>query len=508
MSRTELMQLYNTQTSKCEPLRSAEDSQAGRPITIYACGITPYDNPHLGHVATAIRCAVLRRSLTLLGYAVTFVQNVTDIDDKIINRAKQRGEAPDVIARRYTEEYRREMEIFGIPAPDHEPLVTDEISIIIPYIDDLIGKGHGYQSPTGDVYFSITSAPSYGKLAGHDPEKLIAGTRERVRREKHHPLDFVLWKRSDDPIGTFDSPWGRGRPGWHTECCAMSNAILGETIDIHCGGLDLLFPHHENELAQAECRNRVPFVRCWFHLGLMLLDGVKMSKSEGNVITLEEARERWGVPLIIYNILSVHYRSPVRVEEDIFEERLNQILDLHWFDQQVAEIAERYCCTNGPATNDDTYAREIGSRCFEALKKDLNTPRVLAVIHEAVQRGIMLLSDREKNRSILIELRKQIRLFGETLLLFPPNYSFERLYGDAVRILGRRYQRRGAIMEAVTLDELGKLLDQREKLRVNRRFSEADAIRERLQRGGISCLDGSVRGWRFCLNFESFNGGS
>jgi cysteinyl-tRNA synthetase len=503
------MELYNTETGRRELLRSVEDSRSNRPITIYACGITPYDRPHLGHAATAIRCAVLRRFLKLLGYSVTFVQNVTDIDDKIVNRAKQRGEDPAVIATRYTEEYQLEMSLLGVPVPDREPRVTEHLATIIEYIEKLINGGHAYQVPSGDIYFSIASAPAYGKLAGHDTAQLLSGTRAPVRKEKKHALDFVLWKSNADPIGTFDSPWGRGRPGWHTECCAMSNSILGDTLDIHCGGLDLLFPHHENELVQAECHNHAPFVRSWFHLGLMLIDGVKMSKSEGNVVTIQDARERWGIPLIVYNILSVHYRSPINVREKIFEERLNNLVDLFWFDHQVAALAKVHHTTeekrghlaDGAASDilesDEVHADELRSRCIDALSNDLNTPLVLAAMHEAVQRGIVLLSNPLRHLAALVALRKELRIFGETLLLFPPSYSFERVYSDASQVVKRRYQESGTSSEILTLDELHELLEKRDSLRAVRRFPEADALRHRIAQAGITCLDGSPRRWRF-----------
>lgn len=505
------MELYNTRTRKRALLTPQSEGGAERPFTIYACGITPYDRPHLGHAATAIRCAVLRRYLSFLGHSVQFVQNITDIDDKIINRAKQWGEEPLAIAERFTEEYRQELSHFGIPLPDAEPRVSGHIGTIIRYIEKLLTLGHAYLSSNGDVYFDIASAERYGALSGHAPRELIGGTREPVRKEKRHSLDFALWKRSDDPVGTFPSPWGTGRPGWHTECCAMSNAILGETIDIHCGGLDLLFPHHENELVQAECHNGAPFARWWFHLGLILVDGMKMSKSLGNFVTIADARERWGVPLLVYGLLTVHYRSPINLRDELFEERINQVLDLYWFCEQVEKLirdrtieedsgSAKEDRDGAPLVSQQPFNQNLREHFIGAMNKDLNTPQALVAIDEAVGAGSKLLLQPISYFDELCSLALELRTLGEILLLFPPQYSFARLFDEIMKLLSIRAEERGEHRPVLSLETLDMLLAERTSHRIHRRFAEADAIRERLKAAGIVCIDGSPREWRVAVN--------
>jgi cysteinyl-tRNA synthetase len=501
-----VLELYNTRTRRRERVESRDEKEGfgnvapPHSLTIYACGITPYDEPHLGHGATAIRCAVLRRFLVAEGYRVRFVQNITDIDDKIVNRAKMLGEEPLALACRFTESYREEVACLGVPAPDEEPRVSNYIGTIIAYIQRLLANGNGYVAPSGDVYFDIASALSYGILSGHATGELVAGTRERVRKEKRHALDFALWKRVDDPSESFDSPWGRGRPGWHTECCAMSNALLGATIDIHCGGLDLLFPHHENELVQAECHNHAPFVRHWFHLGLVMLDGIKMSKSEGNVITIADARRRWGVPLLVYGLLTFHYRSPVNIRDELFEERINHLLDLYWFCEMVERLGVHAPEKAGEEDDLSGHPAYLREQFAHAMRSDLNTPQALVAIEQAVFAGLSLLKHSEENRREIAALGSELRRVGEVLGLFPVGYNYERVYQEVVRFIKMRRLATGGTFAEVSLSELEQALYDRDTARNAKDFSRADEIRGRLAEGGIRCEDGTVRQWRIAMS--------
>lgn len=500
-----VLDLYNTLTRRRERVGGDDEKKRpgslalARPITIYACGITPYDEPHLGHGTTAIRCAVLRRFLVSEGYRVRFVQNITDIDDKIVNRAKMLEEEPLALARRFSRMYHEEVACLGVPAPDAEPRVSEHIGTIISYIQRLLVNGNGYVASSGDVYFDIGSASSYGALSGHAAGELVAGTRERVRAEKRHALDFALWKRVDEPSESFDSPWGRGRPGWHTECCAMSNALLGETIDIHCGGLDLLFPHHENELVQAECHNHAPFVRHWFHLGLVLLDGIKMSKSEGNVVSIADARHRWGVPLLVYGLLTFHYRSPVNIRDELFEERINHLLDLYWFCDKVESLVEEQNESEDSPANVWGHAAHLRERFTRAMRSDLNTPQALVSIEQSVREGLSLLRDFTKNREEIRALTSELKRVGELLGLFPDGYVYERVYQEVVDFIKKRREEMEEEFFEVSLSELKRLLDERDIARAEGRYGHADEIRAQLAKAGIRVEDGTVRRWRMAM---------
>ncbi len=308
------MKIYNTLSG-----RKDEFTPRGDEVTMYVCGVTPYSDAHLGHAMSYIIFDVIRRYLRFRGYKLKFVQNITDIDDKIIDRANKLGIATDELARQFTDSYFADMAALNVTPADETPRATSEIPKMLEVIQGLIDKGYAYPAQ-GSVYFRVRNVPDYGKLSHRSLDSMMTGIRFETGGEKEHPVDFVLWKASKPGEPTWDSPWGPGRPGWHIECSAMSLRYLGETIDIHGGGQDLVFPHHENEIAQSESFTGLkPFVRYWLHNGMVQLGGEKMSKSLGNLITIKEALEKYSADTIRIFALGSHYRSPLTYSEEIIE---------------------------------------------------------------------------------------------------------------------------------------------------------------------------------------------
>ena len=309
------MQFYNTMAGKKEEFIPLE---AGK-VKMYACGPTVYNYFHVGNARCFVVFDMLRRYLSFRGYDVTFVQNFTDIDDKVIRRANEEGVTYQDIARRYIDEYFTDARGLGVQAATVHPLATDNIDMILEIVKTLVDRGHAYPV-NGDVYFRTRSSKGYGKLSGMPIEDLESGARIDVSEQKEDPLDFALWKAAKPGEPSWDSPWGKGRPGWHIECSAMVRRYLGETIDIHCGGQDLIFPHHENEIAQSECCTGHAFANYWLHNGYINIDNRKMSKSLGNFFTVREVAEKYGYLPIRFFILSSHYRSPINFSQEIIEQ--------------------------------------------------------------------------------------------------------------------------------------------------------------------------------------------
>jgi len=288
-------------------------------VRMYSCGITAYDHCHIGHARSAIVFDVMRRYIKYRGYAITYIRNFTDIDDKIINRAKQEGIAWDAVAKKYIDEYYRDMDLLGVGRADVEPKATEYIAEMIDIVSGLISKGFAYESE-GSVYFEVSKFSDYGKLSKRDLEDMMAGARIEVNEKKKNPMDFALWKASKEGEPAWESPWGQGRPGWHIECSAMSLKHLGETFDIHGGGADLIFPHHENEIAQSEAFTGKPFVKYWVHNGFITVDKEKMSKSLGNFFTIKEILSKFDAEAIRFFLLSTHYRSPIEFSDEQLKE--------------------------------------------------------------------------------------------------------------------------------------------------------------------------------------------
>ncbi|MCK4265264.1 cysteine--tRNA ligase [Candidatus Babeliales bacterium] len=415
-------------------------------VKLYVCGITPYDSAHLGHGRCYVVFDVLFRVLKFIGYDVTYVRNFTDIDDKLINKAKK--ESDDVnkykeIAERYIKEFEEDVTALGCLIPTHEPRVTDNIPEIISFIKELIEKNKAYVVD-GDVYFDTTSFSNYGKLSGKNLDDLIAGIRVEVNEKKKHPGDFALWKGNEEGL-FWKSPWGHGRPGWHIECSVLANKFLGSSIDIHGGGMDLIFPHHENELAQSEALTGKPFVSYWIHNALLNLDKVKMSKSLGNFFTLREVFKKYDPMVLRYYYLQHHYRTPI----DFSIDGLESVQKAY---KKLINVFSKI-----PLVDQTEIQNDIVDRMLDALCDDLNTSRVLGILFENLNR---------------IQESKDLASEVKSFLVSTMGLSFKPIE-EAIKIT----------------PEIQKLMDEREDARKNRDWAKADAIRDKLSEMGVELHD-------------------
>ena len=451
------LRLYNTMSRRVEEVKQPDDA-----LKIYVCGITPYDHSHIGHAMSYIIFDVLRRYLEYRGFKVRHVQNYTDIDDRIIARAAERGISYDQLAAIYIEEYEDEMRDLNVMPADVYPRATQEIPQIIEMVQGLIEKGRAYVAENGDVYFDVRSDPGYGKLSGRDVDSMRAGARVQSGEEKRDPADFALWKAAKPDEPSWDSPWGPGRPGWHIECSAMCYRYLGATLDMHGGGQDLIFPHHENEIAQAEGFTGVkPFVRHWLHNGWLTLDEEKMSKSIGNIITIREALERYGSDGIRIFVMTAHYRAPLAYSEEAMEagkraaERLRLAASVPGGDGPAADIPG------------DEYRERFGA----AMDDDLNTAGALACLFNLA---------REINRA-----RDEGRAVEEA------QATLRELAG----VLGLTLRERETAQGVDAFIDL--LVELRGDLRDEKQFALSDKVRDRLLDLGITLEDvqGGTR-WR------------
>ena len=443
------LRLYNTMSRRVEEVKQPDDM-----LKMYVCGITPYDHSHIGHAMSYIIFDVLRRFLEYRGFKVKHVQNYTDIDDRIIARAAERGITYDELAAIYIEEYEDEMRELNVLPADVYPRATQEIPQIIEMVQGLIEKGRAYAVESGDVYFDVRGDPGYGKLSGRDVDSMRAGARVEPGEEKHDPADFALWKAAKPGEPSWESPWGPGRPGWHIECSAMSYRYLGATLDMHGGGQDLIFPHHENEIAQAEGFTGVkPFVRHWLHNGWLTLDEEKMSKSLGNIITIREALERYGSDGIRIFVMTAHYRAPLAYSEEAMEAGKRAAERL--------QLAASVPGGEGPAADipGDEYRERFGA----SMDDDLNTAGALASLFDLA---------RNINRA-----RDEGRAVDEA------QATLRELAG----VLGLTLRERETAQGADAFIEL--LVELRNDLRHEKQFALSDKVRDRLLDLGITLED-------------------
>jgi len=455
------MKLYNTLSGQKE-----EFKPLGEEVGMYVCGITPYDTCHIGHAMSYIVFDVVRRYLEFKGYKVKHVQNFTDVDDKIIARANELGISPQELAERFIAQYFEQMDALNVKRAHIYPKATEEIAAIIEVISGLVQKGHAYEAK-GDVYFRVQSKTDYGKLSHRNLDGMMAGARIEVEEAKEHPLDFALWKAAKPGEPSWPSPWGPGRPGWHIECSAMSLRYLGNTLDIHGGGQDLIFPHHENEIAQSESLTGVPFVRYWLHNGLMQLGQDKMSKSTGKLITVEDALSRCSPDAIRLFVLSSHYRSPMAYSEE----------GLEAMDRAAARLRLAAHLEAEGATAIPFDPEPYRQRFIEVMDDDFNTAQAVALLfnldREIYQRrseGFAV----EEAQQTLIELAG---VLGLTL----------------------KEEKREELAEAIPSAQFIELLiSVRDKLRDERQWAVADEIRSRLRELGI-VLEDTAKGtvWRY-----------
>ena len=456
------MRVYNTLTRKKEELVPLSPGE----VKIYACGPTVYNFIHIGNARPLCVFDTLRRYLEFRGYTVRFVQNFTDIDDKIIRRANEEGTDYKTVAETYIREFWTDAKGLNFREATVHPKATENIDEIEAIISTLLQKGYAYAVENGDVYFSPGKFKEYGKLSHQPLEDLEAGARINIGELKKEPMDFALWKGAKPGEPAWDAPWGKGRPGWHIECSAMARRYLGETIDIHCGGQDLIFPHHENEIAQSECCNGVPFARYWMHNGYINVDNVKMSKSLGNFFTVRDVAKEYGYEPIRYLMLSSQYRSPINYSVDIIEqcraslERLYTCRDSIDFALQSAGDREP---ENAAEVRGQLEARR--AQFIAAMDDDLNTADGLAAVFELV---------RDINVSVLPS--------GSKALLEEAAALFDTLATD---VLGLVYNRKKETLD----DGIAARIEARQAARAAKNWAEADRIRDELKAEGIVLED-------------------
>ena len=485
------MRLYNTLTSTVDDWAPM---QAGR-VGIYVCGVTPYSESHIGHAMSAIVYDVLVRYLrwggnSFGGMQVTYVSNYTDVDDKLIVRGHELGIDPLELADQNIAQWEAEQAQLGLIPPDVRPRVTREIEAILSLTEQLIANGAAYSTPAGDVYFRVRSDDDYGKLSHRNIEELRSGTRFEPGDEKEFPLDFALWKGAKPGEPSWPSPWGEGRPGWHIECSAMAQRYLGDTFDIHGGGLDLVFPHHENEVAQSESATGKPFARVWMHNGLVRLDGEKMSKSLGNVISVREALERWTSDALRLFVLSSHYRSPNNVTDDALVSAQRGIdrltAALRPFDgapnpdEQELRDHHGYPIA-GPLVRPADTARE---RFVEAIEDDVNTSQAIAALFDLVRE---INRRRDAAQDAVAEQHTLHELANLLGLQLAEADSEADLDVVALSKLAKQFEVVCGGTDAASTIEA--LLAHREEARQTRNFAVADGIRNGLAAAGVEVED-------------------
>lgn len=455
------MRIYNTLTRRKEELKTITDGE----VKIYACGPTVYNYIHIGNSRPLCVFDTLRRYLEYRGYKVNFVQNFTDIDDKIIKKAIEENSDYKTVSEKYIKEFWTDAKGLNFREATVHPKATENIDEIINIITTLVEKGYAYPVENGDVYFSPKKFSGYGKLSHQPLEELEAGARINIGELKREPMDFALWKGAKPGEPYWKSPWGKGRPGWHIECSAMVHRFLGNTIDIHCGGQDLIFPHHENEIAQSECCNGVPFSHYWMHNGYINVDNVKMSKSLGNFFTVRDVAEKYGYEPIRYLMISSQYRSPINYSVDIIEQCKASLQRLYTCRNNLDFALEN--ATDIVPENAEEIKKQLDSRreqFIEAMDDDLNTADGISAVFELV-----------KDINVNVIESKSAELI---------KYAID-LFDELTNVLGLVYNRDTGSLD----EEVEKLIEARQNARKEKNWAEADRIRDELKAQGIVLED-------------------
>jgi len=435
---------------------------------MYVCGVTVYDSCHVGHARSLLTFDVIYRYLCFLGYQVAFVRNFTDLDDKIIQRAKEQGTTSEAIATRYIREFCQDSAALGLLPPTHEPKATEHIPEIILLIRRLEEKGMAYRID-GDVFFPVERFPGYGKLSRRKIEELEAGARVEVDERKRSPMDFALWKASKEGEPFWESPWGEGRPGWHVECSAMSTKYLGQPFDIHGGGRDLVFPHHENEIAQSEGAFDCPFARYWIHNGFLNINQEKMSKSLGNVYTIREILERYEAATLRYYFLGSHYRSPIDFSNQGLEDAEKSMERIY----ETMDRLDRLVPSNGGTIPDEAVLDEFRRE----MDEDFNTPRALAFIFDEIH-ALNRRLDEGKTAGLSARVLA-MKSAGEVLGLFQ----------EKAKLFLSRKRERWMRNHGLSAQAIEELIQRRDRARSAKQWQEADRIRAELQERGITLED-------------------
>ena len=458
-----MLKIYNTLSKKKEEFQPIDANQVG----IYVCGMTVYDFCHMGHARVMVMFDVITRHLRRNFPSVKYVRNITDIDDKIITRAIENNEDIYSLTNRFIDAMHEDETSLGVLSPDIEPRATDSIGKMIEMIESLSNKGLAYQGTNGDVFYSVRKFTEYGKLSGKNLDDLMAGARVDVESHKKDPLDFVLWKKAKSDEPSWESPWGNGRPGWHIECSAMSNHFISNHFDIHGGGMDLTFPHHENEIAQSEGANDCKFVNTWMHVGFVNIDDEKMSKSLNNFFTIRDVLKTYDGEALRYFLISSHYRSPLNYSETNIESAQSALLRLY---NAIKGL-------NHHSVNPELIEVDYETRFNAALNDDFNTPMALSILFEIAKQ---INIERTTNPKKACALSSQLVKLGNYIGILNHNAD--------------EYLKQGSDLSE---SEISKKIDQREAARNSKDFAMSDQIRDELLELGI-ILEDSANGttWR------------
>jgi len=481
------LRVYNTLTGRKEEFVPLQPGKVG----MYVCGVTVYDYCHIGHARANIVFDIIYRYLKYAGFDVNYVRNYTDVDDKIINRANERGIGSKELAEEFIRAFDEDMAALGLDLPTHQPKATEYIPQIIAIVERLIERGLAYEAG-GDVYFAVEKFTGYLKLSKRNMEEMQAGARISPGEQKRNPMDFALWKAAKPGEPSWDSPWGPGRPGWHIECSAMSSSLLGDTFDIHGGGRDLIFPHHENEIAQSEGASGKPFARYWLHNGFVNVNQEKMSKSLGNFFTIRDILKKYDPEVVRFFILTAHYRSPIDFSDQNLEDARAGLSRFYEALKSAGDILERRPMSGQltcPVIKDEEreiYDRieALEDRFSEAMNDDFNTALAIGHLFEAVRGMNRLITenrfdDCSLSLAVLRDARDKLLRLGGVLGLFGSDPS-EWL---------ARSQAEGLEATGLTPEEIEKLIAERRQARQERNFARADAIRDELAAKGIELLD-------------------
>jgi cysteinyl-tRNA synthetase len=475
---------HNTLTGKKEALQTIEPGH----VKLYVCGITSYDYCHIGHARSSLAFDMIVKYLKYRDYKVTFVRNFTDIDDKIIARAKEQNTTSAELANRFIQEFYTDMDKLGIDRPDIEPKATEHIGEMVTMIGELIDKGKAYEAG-GDVYYIVDSFPEYGKLSKRNIDDMRAGARISVNEQKKHPMDFVLWKASKPGEPKWASPWGAGRPGWHIECSAMSKKYLGETFDIHGGGQDLIFPHHENEIAQSEGVNCKPFAKSWIHHGFVTIRDEKMSKSLGNFLTIRDILDNYHPEILRFFIFSTHYRNPLDFSQTAMQDATTGLMRLYECVALVDKIDASNTSKNAETVftpKDLNKIESLEERFQQAMDNDFNTAQAQGVFFDTIKTinkvrtklsECPLAIDVDKLKSTIATLKKLAAIMG-------------LLREDANTFLATKKQEMLSSCD-IDAESIEALIVERKQCRVDKNWSRSDEIRDELLAKNIELKDGA-----------------
>lgn len=487
-----MLKVYNTLTRKKEPFIPVEEGK----VKMYVCGMTTYSDAHIGHARTYVSFDIIRRYLEYKGYEVFYVQNITDIDDKIIKSANEAGMNALEYSSYYAKRCLQDMKNLGIRPADIYPKATEHIKEMIELVKELADKGYAYIS-NGDVYFSVEKFNEYGKLSKQKMEQIKAGARVEIGEKKRRAEDFALWKSAKPNEPYWNSPWGNGRPGWHIECSVMSSKYLGIPFDIHGGGQDLIFPHHENEIAQAESAYGKRFVNYWLHSGMLKVRGEKMSKSLGNIINIRDALEKWDAEAIRFFFASYHYRSPADFNEEAIKNSENALKRIYTTKEKLEEFAgdDERVSVEELNEAEKRYLNEIENFLLnfeKAMDDDFNTPRAIETLFDFIKKTNKFLMEEKKpdKRLCRYALNEFLKIANVLTLL---QEKEKRLDEDAIKKLAEKYGIMGEKAEEI----IEKILEIRRKARNEKDYKTADEIRNDLRKAGIEIEDaGSETKWR------------